>query len=96
VALLHWSSLRDDAEPYLRGLSRTQRQRLYRHVPSSMLPSADSVDAQAVEAVLHLRIWNEDLAGQTWLCCTEAIFEATSNAYRGCTQVSVRHSLAQQ
>jgi hypothetical protein len=27
------------------------------------------------------------LAGWTWLCCTEAIFEATNNAYRGvCTQ----------
>jgi hypothetical protein len=40
--------------------SRTQRQRLYRHIPSSMLPNSRRRDAHATEAaLLHRQVWDK-------------------------------------
>jgi hypothetical protein len=40
--------------------SRAQRQRLYRHIPSSMLPNSGRRDAHATEAaLLHRQVWDK-------------------------------------
>jgi hypothetical protein len=53
-----------------------------------VLTNADAGDAQAVGGfIASSDVGRKVVAGRTWLCCTEAIFEATNDAYRGvCTQ----------